>query len=59
MNILGKLNGWKTYLVALAGIGWAVIGGDASGLEAKLHELVPWVVMAIMRLVTLLTTQAK
>jgi len=59
MNVIGKLNGMKTYLVALAGLGWAIINGDAQQLTAILQEAVPWIVMLIMRVVTRITTDTK
>jgi hypothetical protein len=56
MEFFQKLDGYKTYIVAIALFVWKIVNGDVAGIEQTLHEAVPYAAMIIMRVITTLTT---
>jgi hypothetical protein len=58
MEALSKLNGYKTYIVAIALMVWKVMNNDVAGVIEQVQALVPEIVMIVMRLITKATTEA-
>jgi hypothetical protein len=58
MDILTKVNGYKTYIVAIALMVWKVMNNDVAGVIEQVQALVPEIVMIVMRLITKATTEA-